>query len=374
MRKTTLLVGVVAGIAMALLAVLGSGGGTASADAGPHIATGSDATPDKCASCHRIHTGKNEYLLKAAGTVEAFCFSCHGDGGPGSDLAVTEGTFYGGTTPGMPYGGKTASTAVGLRAGGFNTARINTTDPNNAIPAPTPIGYAVTIGVVDPPVAVNSRHTLETGTTLWGNGAIGTAGAGPAYTLECTSCHDPHGNGNYRILRTIPTGSGGAGYAVPDTYPKTYTTSNYFNMYFGAAPANPMTEPPGAVAGASILYDTSKWCSQCHTRYLAEAGTASSGKPASGGSRVDSGDAIYTYRHTSSGYGYSTRAPAGFKYNNRACITCHSTHGSNASMPGAYSSSVEWPDGSTSNPTDPTRASMLKMNNRGMCKKCHSAQ
>ena len=36
---------------------------------------------DKCASCHRIHTGQNEYLLKEAGSVEDFCYSCHGTGG-----------------------------------------------------------------------------------------------------------------------------------------------------------------------------------------------------------------------------------------------------------------------------------------------------
>ena len=341
------------------------------------MATGSDATPDKCASCHRIHTGQNEYLLKEAGSVEAFCYSCHGTGGAGSDLAVQEGTFYGGTTPGIPYSGKTASDTVGLRAGGFDEARINTTDPNIALPAPTPIGYAVTIGVLATKQPVKSDHAIDgTAGTMWGNGAIGaigTVGAGPSATLECTACHDPHGNGNYRILRSVPTGSGGAGFAIPDTYPKTYTTTNYFNMYFGGAPANPTTEPPGAVAGTSILYDTSQWCSQCHTRYLAEAGTTTSGKPASGGSRVDSGDAIYTFRHTSAGYGYSTRAPAGFKYNNRACITCHASHGSNASMPGAYSSSVPWPDGSIVNPpNDLERASMLKMDNRGMCRKCHN--
>lgn len=369
MKKTTLLLGIAAGLAVALLVTLGGSPGTASADGGPHIATGTNATPDKCAGCHRIHTGQNEYLLKEAGTVEDFCYTCHGNGGAGSDLAVQEGTYYGEGAAGEPYGGKTASTTFGLRGGGFEEARINTTDST-----------ASTIGVLATKQTVNSRHTLETSTTLWGNGAI-DSGAGPAFTLECTTCHDPHGNGNYRILRTVPTGSGGAGYAIPDTYPKTYTTTNYFNMYFGANPTNPMTEPPGAQAGESILYDTSNWCAQCHTRYLAESGTTTSGKPPAGGSRVDSGDDIFTFRHTSMGYGYSSFGGSpGFKYNNRACITCHTSHGSNASMPGnatagtTFSSSVDWPDGSTSNPTDPQRASMLKMDNRGMCKKCHSAQ
>src|SRR3990172_1361868 len=82
MRKATFIIGIVAGIAMAFLAGLGTNTQTVSADAGPHIATGADATPDKCASCHRIHTGQNEYLLKEAGSVEDFCYSCHGTGGP----------------------------------------------------------------------------------------------------------------------------------------------------------------------------------------------------------------------------------------------------------------------------------------------------
>jgi predicted CXXCH cytochrome family protein len=373
MKKTTLLLGITAGIAIALLAGLGGSPGTASADGGPHIATGANATPDKCAGCHRIHTGQNEYLLKEAGTVEDFCYSCHGNGGPGSDLAVQEGTYYG-------------SGSAGLRAGGFDTARIDTTDPNNAIPAPTPVGYAVSIGVLPAPATVNSRHTLETATTLWGNGPVGTVGAGPAFTLECTTCHDPHGNGNYRILRTVPTGSGGAGFAIPDTYGSTYDTANYFNMNYGALPAKYAgTDPPPA--GASILVDSSRWCAQCHTRYLARGGRTV--PPAADASRADSGDDIFTYRHTSAGWSVSvpTPPPGGgpaatpsVSYVNRACITCHASHGSNSSMPGNvtegtdYSGTVEWPDGTLTNPTDPERASMLKMDNRGMCKKCHSAQ
>src|SRR3990170_281158 len=53
MRKAVLL-GVVGGVALALLTVLGGGGGTTSADGGPHVIE-SGATPDKCAACHRIH-------------------------------------------------------------------------------------------------------------------------------------------------------------------------------------------------------------------------------------------------------------------------------------------------------------------------------
>ncbi len=319
MEKTTLLVGVVAGIAMALLSVLGTGGGTASADGGPHIATGSDPTPDKCASCHRIHTGQNEYLLKAAGTVKDFCYSCHGNGGPGSDLAVSEGTFYG-TPPlaGPPYGGATASTTVGLRAGGFEMARINTVDPT-----------ADTIGILGTAQAVTSWHTNDgtTAGTLWGNGAL-NSGAGPSYMLECTSCHDPHGNGQYRILRPIPAGSGAVAVNVTDEVaPKLYSTTNYFSA--------------GPVSGIQM----SSWCATCHTRYLA-------------GSTANSGDAIFTYRHISNGT------------SSRACTTCHAAHGTNAGASGAYSSAVEYPGGG-SGTTRTAESRLLKMDNRGLCIKCH---
>src|SRR3972149_5892873 len=190
MRKAVLL-GVVGGVALALLAVLDSGGGTASADGGPHVIE-SGATPDKCAGCHRIHTGQNEYLLKEAGTVEDFCYSCHGTAGAGSNLSVQNGTYYGTHDRTAP------DSTVGLRAGGFEQARINTTDS----------GFE-TIGVLGTAQAVTSWHTSD-GTiagTVWGNGAL-NSDAGPSYALECTSCHDPHGNGNYRILRSVPQGVG----------------------------------------------------------------------------------------------------------------------------------------------------------------------
>lgn len=372
MRKTALLVGVLACVAVALLAVLGTGGGTALADNGPHVASVGDATPDKCAGCHRIHTGQNEFLLKEAGTIQQFCYTCHGNGGPGSDLAVQEGTFYGGTTPGSPYGDKTGSTDVALRAGGFETARINTTDATNSTDNPG----AVTIGVLATAETVNSAHAIDgtTAGTMWGNGAI-DSGAGPSFTLDCTSCHDPHGNGNYRILRTVPTGSGGAGYAIPDTYPKTatdYTVSNYFVMNFGALPASlPAGSTPAP--GQSILVDTSKWCAQCHTRYLDTRNAPGPTPPACNpdASRQCSGDDIFNYRHTSSGISISSSTGA-VSFVNRACITCHAAHGSDSQMTGTYSSTVPWPGGGTTNPTNDTeRASLLKMDNRGMCKKCH---
>lgn len=319
MRKAAL-IGVVAAATLALLALTGGGVQNAAADAGPHVASGSDTTPDKCAGCHRIHTGQNEYLLKDAGTIQDFCYSCHGNGGPGSDLAVQEGTLYGGPS-GSPYGGKTAVGA--LRGGGFESARIDTGDA-------TPDK----IGTLAAPATTQSWHTVDgtTAGTLWGNGALGTAGAGPSYTMDCASCHDPHGNGQYRILRSVPTGSGAAAVAVTDQAgPKTYGTTNYLYL-------------DGAVVS---LIQMSSWCATCHTRYLASASPP-----------TNSGDSIFTFRHRSDGSSL------------RACITCHASHGSNATMTGTYSSSVQWPGGGTGT-TDNNNSRLLKMNNRGICIKCH---
>jgi len=317
MRKAAL-IGVVAGVGLALLALTGGGARSASADAGPHVAD-SSATPDKCAGCHRIHTAQNDMLLKDAGTIQQFCYTCHGTTGPGSDLAVQEGALYGGPS-GPPYGGKTAVGA--LRGGGFESARIRTDDATEDV-----------IGTLAAPATTQSWHTVDgtTAGTLWGNGAIGS-GAGPSYTMDCASCHDPHGNGQYRILRSVPTGSGAAPVTVTDQpNPKTYGTTNYLYMGLGVVPLTQM----------------SSWCATCHTRYLESV------RPP-----PNSGDAIFTFRHRSDGN------------QNRACITCHASHGSNAAMTGSYSSTVEWPGGGAGT-TDNNNSRLLKMDNRGICLKCH---
>ena len=166
---------------------------------------------------------------------------------------------------------------------------------------------------------------------MWGNGAIGS-GAGPAATLRCGSCHDPHGNGQFRVLRPQPSGAG-TSVSVTDQVSKVYSTTNYWNTSY--------------VNNIEI----SAWCSNCHTRYLApdESGHTSSG------------DAIFEYRHVSDGNDLP------------GCVKCHVSHGSNATM-GTYSSAVAWPDGSAGTPgvTDTNRGSLLKMNNRGVCQKCHN--
>lgn len=68
--------------------------------------------------------------------------------------------------------------------------------------------------------------------------------------LSCTTCHDPHGNDNYRNLRPDPTKSG----LTPITVLAIQT--NHSN---GSNPAQ-------VYVPQNIIYKSgiSKWCSQCH--------------------------------------------------------------------------------------------------------------
>jgi predicted CXXCH cytochrome family protein len=59
------------------------------------------------------------------------------------------------------------------------------------------------VGVLTTALQVTSSH--EGAGTVWGNGPQGQGNAGASgVSLECTNCHNPHGNGQYRILNTLP--------------------------------------------------------------------------------------------------------------------------------------------------------------------------
>jgi hypothetical protein len=72
-----------------------------------------------------------------------------------------------------------------------------------------------------------------------------------AVVMKCTTCHDPHGNGNYRNLRPSPSGTGRAG-AIPILV-KQATTANGFNA-------------PEVYKRSNVVYRAgfSGWCMDCH--------------------------------------------------------------------------------------------------------------
>ena len=78
-------------------------------------------------------------------------------------------------------------------------------------------------------------------------------GSYPAGSLGCTSCHDPHGNGNYRFLY-------GAGPVPPDQ-----TFSNPAPTAVGL----PFDGPPESSSHhVAYLSGVSRWCGNCHGSYL----------------------------------------------------------------------------------------------------------
>jgi len=394
------------GIGSALMFTMG-GVGPAQADAGPHTSTivgaGQTATMtqaggNRCASCHRAHTAKAaDYLLKQA--QPALCYSCHGTVGAGSSLDVVDGA--------------SRTNGAALRGGGFQYALLDGTGASKTL-GTTPSshgGYAVTSESVPAlntaPVAVTSNHQIDgvaTG-TMWGNGVISSfIDPGKAsVTLECGSCHDPHGNGNYRILRAIPndagtqaadilipyaaayTDSSGTAHAevpqvlrsttgvnIPDAIAKNYTTNNYWDVtdrqvpVLHAVTANSSIGVVGVAAVAPTATQTdgyvaniAAWCTTCHTRYYANSGSAG----------VASGDAVFTYRHAS-----NKSDKAGVSRPN--CIQCHVSHGSNVKMTNEAATDVGFPGGAltdTGNAVTPSADSrLLRVDNRGTCVMCHN--
>ena len=185
------------------------------ADGGPHVASAnsglSTLTADGCAGCHRAHTAQGQYLLKAA-DAEDLCLDCHGAAGTGASVNVEDGVQY---TLASRSG---AGTTLGaLRNGGFVHAQISATDPirvtylrtatDPSFRAKVPVGASEDISSSHIKLAGATNVTLTN--TAWGNGAAGASATnGAASSLECTSCHNPHGNGQYRILNTLPSTAG----------------------------------------------------------------------------------------------------------------------------------------------------------------------
>lgn len=293
--------------------------GLALADNGPHGSYG--ATTDACAGCHRTHTATGPKLLAAA-SATALCITCHGSAASGADTNVVDGIYA--TRDGNTESPTEGDADRGLRAGGFTNAKMNREYDGPAVSESS-----------------TSNHLIDGSLgTAWGNDGAGS-GVGTSISLSCISCHDPHGGAGtghtatYRILRARPTGSGaGSDVVVTDQPVKLYTVSDAENLYYGESYGTRATS-------------LANWCSQCHTRYKAGAGSGSN----------NSGDPNFMYRHLSSSA-------------NVACLTCHVAHGTSARM-GGYSGSAAWPGGGTM-VSGNARSSLLRVDNRGVCELCHA--
>jgi predicted CXXCH cytochrome family protein len=229
------------------------------ADGGPHVMATNNGTAgltaDSCAGCHRAHTATAAYLLNS--DQPALCLNCHD--GTKATTDVLDGVQY------ATVGGSTVLGA--LRGGGFQYALINTSQPARLSYAS---GSSVrNIGHVQPLTSSQKVTSTHEGLgTVWGNGPVGTLSTyldgtafGATVSLECASCHNPHGNGQYRILQTKPalTATKGAftltnanGVEVQDT-----TTAGTHN--YTIKPATDGTNANGSAANVVTSLQGDYW-------------------------------------------------------------------------------------------------------------------
>ncbi len=359
--------------------------GAAFANFGPHGGYATDT--DSCAGCHRAHTSfstvefepkvpgpggnVNALLVGSASTMLEFCYACHGDSAPGASTNVQAGIFDGAastaaavaggalvaTTPTSPY--QTASTFnMPLNGGGFDQAAYNYSWEENA-------------GAVYK--AVTSSHSMERTGVLWGAGN----GSNQSTYLICTSCHDPHGSSNYRLLKdtvnNTPVGgynsTGSLGETAPDAF--VYSTEVGYPL---TSEGGWKKGPDGAaqmaiykpdytggtpVAAGTLDKSLSSWCAGCHTGY-----NHNSDDPATKnyGSYETTVGAQVRHRHPvdipltagdaiiqtpAMEFVLDKRIPleanvgaADYRSNNVGCLTCHLAHGSSQDMTGWAAASL----------------------------------
>jgi hypothetical protein len=154
-----------------------------------------------------------------------------------------------------------------------------------------------------------------------------------------------------------------------------YTQTNYWRADDHNYPGQDTTNAGlGTVkAGTSaFIANTGQWCTTCHTRYLASGSSSR---------KYSSGDAVFTYRHTS----------VATKEDSPSCMQCHVAHGSNAAMgvdANGGNAAVNTPNNlafNAANPAAPTgsqpapiststSSKLLRADNRGVCALCHDGQ
>lgn len=197
------------------------------ADNGPH--GGFTNTTEKCAGCHRAHSAKGATYLLVNTSVEALCFTCHD--GTGAYTNVVDGVYQNATiaTLSAPLGTQ-GDKGIPLFGGGFDyTSFPHTWNGKD--------GYDASASLPSPATVTSSHSINGSSQAVFGAGdyQVATVPTYGSITLECTSCHDPHGRAgrgpttststftasasggilaglpmpSYRLLRFEPTGSNG---------------------------------------------------------------------------------------------------------------------------------------------------------------------
>ncbi len=314
-----------------------------------------------------------------------------------------------GGIPGVAYTTLTTRAKAAAAASDSNLTTVRATDPSAAtadVKVETKVGDPTGLGILNgggfryiAGVAVTSRHNADPADNSlypWGyNANTGQNTNALASPLQCTSCHNPHGTANYRLLKekvnavsTVVRAwypDGGAGAFVKDEGASGLGTGapgdKYTKEYYGSAGGGgaPIT------TGGSLA----SLCGACHTAY--PSASASSAYTAGG---------VTHYRHkTEMPYTDWTNPETGVAPPNNpetlpitnfpalrlasnstndqkivTCLTCHRVHGSTSTMQGYALKTTFGGQGDTDltpSQTADSISTLLFTNNRGMCEACH---
>ena len=291
------------GAASVLLIAIG-GVGPAHADNGPHISSAVGSGIDQiagthgCDGCHRANT-RNAGLPVPTG-YDGLCLTCHGPSAAGASTDVIDGIGY--AVDGTQTGTQETAHAA-LRGGGFSHALIGSSKAtkDTYLCGTSLRARNQKIPVLAAGQVTTSSHRVAGVIATALSNTASTAADDAAVLLQCTSCHDPHGNGNYRILRSLPAGAGistpAAGVRIPDARVKIYTTTNYWLTGDSGVPTYVDGVDGGTGVPDGFTGNIAQWCTTCHTE-----------RHSNPNSKMGTGE---------------------------NCITCHVAHGSNAIMSGA---------------------------------------
>jgi hypothetical protein len=309
-----------------------------------------------CSGCHTMHNsqdgvpvdadGPNQWLLKDA-TPSDVCLGCHAD---------RLGAVFVDDPLSPPR-----------EVGGGNFAFLledNINDGHGGASEPI-LGHAAGHSVVAPSKGVGPDPILSRS----------PGGNFPASLLGCTSCHDPHGNANFRLL-----------YGATDVHGGLFSFTNPAPVALGVSIFG--GAPESATSHTAYQSGMSAWCGNCHGDFH------DSGEFVHPAGRNMSGFTISVYNvynGTSDQLGSTQDAsylaqvpfedPANLTNSNDgptagsskvSCITCHRAHATSAPDAGRWDFAVTGlaEDGHESlsypipNPYDSFQ--------RSLCNKCHN--
>lgn len=317
-----------------------------------------------CDGCHTMHNSAdnpadtpagNQFLLKQSNATD-MCLSCH---------ATRLGNSWGGSLA-APGSQSPGGQFIFLTEDNLNDGHAGG-DPANFIP-----GYQAGHSVISV-----DKVTIADGVNALAPGFVGVPYF--ASNMHCTSCHDPHGQGNhFRLLYGSPYDSNAMG--APFAY----------NVPAPTATAGGWTET--STDHSAYEAGMSEWCGNCHGEYhnddfsvlkhpsgMGMGSTVSANYNAYMGSGDYSGDgtAAYLVDVPFEEVGMTTDYVAAASTTSKVmCLSCHRAHATSAPNAGRWDFSVSFldEDGLESlsyaipNPYEAT----VGADQRSLCNKCHA--